>query len=363
MALNQKSQPGKRVRYTRSSESSDTTNKRQTRRKHDADHVTPGSTLENGIGGSDLVKNRIRTRCSQSKVAARANYTGTRSSESEPKPRETSTSRREVQNGPRRPMEHPFGFISEAIPQWHAADYSTSSQGSSPFTFAASFGSGHSERDGIGDPLQVQQGSSNLPERRDLTLEALEHHQRMMHVYNVTDVPKPHFATLPNTPLVSPITTTYESGPVVVGWPEVNQVAPTADRYSRALPLKQQSEFATPRPVAPQMMLLPFTRLPFTEHREMRSINPAPEIRHAYNSAQMFDYRDTPCHGLPHLYNQDYPTPEANGEPAPFVYPAPMPDANCPAAALPASVVRGFTGTSSGVGKCCSFVYLTCHSY
>lgn len=361
MASNKKSQAKKRVRDDRDSNVPDTTIRRQKKTKHDAAHGPKRrATLDEGISTIDLVESNTHTRRSLAQTGTDPDHMGARVIKSERRPSRTSKSRRQVQTGPNLRMVHPFGPIPEAIPRWHAADHSTSSQGGSPFTLTGSFSGSHSDHGGPGGPPQVQGAPSNFPGRRDPTLEELEYHQRMMHIYNVTEVPHPEFATVPNTPIVSPITVKFEHGPEVARWPEEYQVAPAMERYPEHMPALQHFEFTGPGP-APQHVMVPsndpYTRRPLQEPSQLRSITPAPEVRGTYaNGFQMVGYGEAQYHGLPILYNQDYPTPEENGDPAPFVYPGPTPDANFPAAALPASVERGFTGTSSGVGKYCSLV-------
>ena len=361
MASNKKSQAKKRVRDDRDNNVLDTTIRRQKKTKHNAAHGTRRSaTLEEGIRTIDLAESNTHTCRRLAQIGMDPDYVGARAIKSERRPSRTSKSRRQVQTGPNLPMGHPFGLIPEAIPQWYAADPSSSSQGGSPFTLTGSFGGSHSDHESIGGLPQVQGAPSNLPGRRGLTLEELEYHQRMMHVYNVPEVPHPQFATVPKTPMVSPSIVKLENSPEVARWPEEYQVAPAMERYPEHMSALQHFEFTGPGPASQHVMVPsndPYARMPFQEPSQLRSITPAPEVRGTYGTGfQMVGYGEAQYHGLPISYNQDYPTPEENGDPAPFLYPGPTPGENFPAATLPASVERGFTGTSSGVGKYCSLV-------
>ena len=366
MASTKKSQAKKRVRDDRDNRISDTSTKRQKKAKHDAAHETQRrAPLEEGFGKIDLVEGNTHNRRGTNQTGMIPDYVVDRAIKSERKTSRTSKSRRQVQAGPNEMMVHTFGLVPEAIPQWHAVDRSISSQGSSPYTFTGSFSSSRSDYDGLGGLPQGRGGPSNFPAEQGVLFAEPEYHRPIMRVYNFTEGPHPQFATVPNTPDVSPINMKFENGPEVARWSEGYQVAPVMERYPAQFPAQQHFEFATPGP-AVQHMMGPrndlYTCRPFPEHNHLRSNTPAAEFEIAYNGLQTIEYGDGPRHGLPIPYYQGYPTPEENGEPVPFAYPGPMPDPDFPAAALPGRVERGFTGNSSGVGEYRSLLCVAIHS-
>jgi hypothetical protein len=240
------------------------------------------------------------------------------------------------------PVEHP----SELIPHWPSVDQSTSSQESSPL--APSFCSSHSGQGNAYDSFQFLDAPSNFPGQRDFKFEDSTHHHDTFHVHNVA-MQQPYFETVPNTPVMSPTKfTPFLPGSV---WPEGHHVAPAMARYP---PTAYMSAATAPVPASQPLMLpstMPYGPGSFIEHGDRRSTTPSSDVQSAYEGFPSIEYAENQHHGLPGPYRRDYPTPDENGQPIPFGYPEPTPDADFPAAALPGSVTRGFTGTSSGVSK------------
>ena len=241
-------------------------------------------------------------------------------------------------------VEHP----SKLIPNWRSIDNSTTSQENSPQT--SSFSSQSSQGD-LSNSFQIWDGPTDFPGLRDFKFEESTHQQNGFHVHNV-EIPQPYFETVPNTPLVSPSkSTAFSRGSV---WPEKYHVAPLMERYPERLSIAYMSAITAPvlpsqPPMLPSDML--FAPGPFINQVDRRSITPASDAQAAYGDYPSIEHGEHQHHSLPVSYHRDHPTPHEDSHPMPFAYPEPTPDANFPAAALPGSVVRGYTGTSSGVGK------------
>lgn len=64
------------------------------------------------------------------------------------------------------------------------------------------------------------------------------------------------------------------------------------------------------------------------------------------------EFGEQAIHGLPMTHRHDsFPNHDDHGQHMPFTYAEDTPDQDFPAGTLPGSVVRGFTGYASGVGK------------
>jgi hypothetical protein len=241
------------------------------------------------------------------------------------------------------PVEHP----SQLIPHWPSIAQSTSSQESSPL--APSFCSSRSGQGNAYDSFQFSDAPSNFPGQRDFKFEDSTHHHNAFHVHNVA-IPQPYFDTVPNTPVMSPSKfTPFPPGSV---WPEGRHVTRALERYPEPLATGYMSAVTGPVTASQPPMLpsnMSYGPGSFTGHGDRRSTTPASDVQSAYESFPSIEYGEHQHHGLPGPYRRDYPISDDNGQPIPFGYPEATPDADFPAAALPGSVTRGFTGTSSGV--------------
>ena len=256
-------------------------------------------------------------------------------------------------------LPHPMGFATQPHIIPSIMDHQMSSQESSPIT--SSFCSSHSSQDDANDPFTIKEARTDFAGHRDFTFERPQYRPRPLQVYNVNDLPQPHFDTLPNSPLVSPMK--FEQYPQACGWPEPYHAAPIADRHFGrvSIPFIPSYSASIPPPrFAHGPHYTPYAPAPIVERGEARSITPNSDIEAAYHGFPTATPEIHHHHSLPAPYRLDFPAPEETEQPIPFAYPEPAPDANIPPRTLPAAVFRGYTGESSGVGKCFHFIH---HAY
>lgn len=244
---------------------------------------------------------------------------------------------------------HPF-FVDDAFPNEHV-HHSASSSENSPMT--TSFCSSLSSQDDMNDVLPSYESHSNFREHTNFKYEKPTNDQRPIQVHNVTAISAPHFETVPNTAVASPMR--FAHFPQAGGLPEAYPFAQPMERYPARMSTPVMPAFAMPAPVCQPPMAHPIPQHappPFLQPFDQRSITPGSDANSVYGGYQPMEFGEPIYHGLPvtHRHNS-YPTPDGNGHNMPFAYAEDIPDQNLPAGTLPGTVVRGFTGYASGVGK------------
>ena len=233
--------------------------------------------------------------------------------------------RRSIQNSA-------LGATPEAFVQHSVTEYV-------PRTYTSDgLGSIQSSSEGVWDAYRAQHPPNTFPGRSDFMFQPLgldAPGQHPLQVLSVSDIPQPKFDTVPNTPIFSQTgmrciqpqgkygqdVSQDAYGPVGLpaGMPVQKYQMPAAVEHMQSLGGQYYPEgFMTNQP---QQTGFAF---PATEH-------PQPSF-----------------HRLPTAYHPPQRPPQDQG--FPYGYPELRLDQNIPAAPLPGSVIRGFTGHGNGVG-------------
>lgn len=353
--MNKKTQTKKRAREGKETRSADTGGRRQKRSKRAAAQESKQAKthLAENLNKINLSDNKLHSREHEKRSDQCAEYSNqmaaARMAKFRCKPIMPNTTRLSQIQTTGLPLAHRVGFIHPTDyhrPSW--ADYASSSDEESPIS--ASFCSSQSSQDYKYGPYQMQEVQTDFPGRPNFMFAEPAPRQTTYQVHNVTDIPQPRFDTVPNTPMVSPMKVSHF--PETGTWQQPYHTAPKVERCQNQWPFACTPGFVSPVPTS-QPAALPtnthYARTTYVEHGGYRSSTPASEMA-SYSSFPMIPYAEPHHpHGLPTTYHYSSPTPEEQGQHVPFPHPEPTPDANLPPAALPASVVRGFTGTGSGV--------------
>ncbi|KAK5166127.1 uncharacterized protein LTR77_008388 [Saxophila tyrrhenica] len=162
-------------------------------------------------------------------------------------------------------------------------------------------------------------------------------------------VPQPQFDTVPNTPMFSPMPLGQAPFPGYDGMQQCQQPLETTYVAGSQRYVVDNNGIMQPHPAA-EPNGLPFAPAGFAVPEQQYGI--AGALQHA--TQEVYDYKPNhqcphqALHGLPAVYNGlQHPPPNEVSE---YPYYEHRSDGTYPAAALPGSVHRGFTGHGSGIG-------------
>ena len=176
------------------------------------------------------------------------------------------------------------------------------------------------------------------------------HGQNVVHLHRVTDVPEPQFDTVPNSPVLTPVMGTHFEPNNRFATEDDVQAFYGVPRFQSHMPVQHAQSHghnnAGPhhltRPTSGQYSSGAYT---FTHQSTVAPSIEAQQIGYPFVTGSP---ASDSVHSLPMPYNHESGPPPHNH--LPFAYSEPRPDANFPAAPLPGSVIRGFTGHGNGVG-------------
>jgi hypothetical protein len=212
-------------------------------------------------------------------------------------------------------------------------------------TLTSSFGSIGGEYCGPYQTKPTTQAPTGFPGKQDYAFSPNGPAHHDMRVYQAHDIPHPSFNTVPNTPIFSP---THVMHPVAAREIESAGYARRAQPERAIGSVTQLDERGYPcAPQAPSGPAYPMIPPAVSGQYSTPPLQQQP-FQGYYHGAPMTGQPNPGYYGAT-AYQHIQPQPR--NDDGTFYYPEAMPDPDFQAPALPGSVIRGFTGHSSGVGE------------